>query len=144
MMRLAATLIATAAFALASLPEDDVRAVLQKQVDAWNRGDIREFMETYDKSDTTLFVGKEVTRGHAQVLAGYIKRYPNRAAMGKTTFSGLEVNMLGPDSCWVFGKWHLERAAAAGGNIGGHFTLVLRKKSGAWKIVLDHTTAVGP
>ena len=39
-------------------PADRVRDVMKQQVSAWNRGDIEAFMETYWKSDSLLFAGK--------------------------------------------------------------------------------------
>ncbi len=117
-----------------------IRQVLSRQVDAWNRADIPGFMEGYEKSAATTFVGAAVTRGHQPVLDNYVKRYPARDAMGKLLFSEIEVHMLGAGHAWVLGRFDLERNAAGGGNKGGRFTLVLSKTSQGWKIVLDHTS----
>src|SRR5713226_4570053 len=74
----------------------DLRALLNEQAEAWNRGDIDGFMKGYWKSPDTVFVGScGVQRGWDAVLARYKKSYPDRAAMGHLTFSGLEVTPLG-------------------------------------------------
>lgn len=129
--------------ALAAEPvagEKAIRQVLSRQVDAWNRGDLPAFMDGYEKSAATTFVGAAVTRGYQPVLDGYVKRYPTRDAMGKLVFSEIEVHMLGDGHAWVLGRFDLERNAAGGGNKGGRFTLVLSRTSQGWKIVLDHTS----
>ena len=124
----------------AAPPEAQIRKVLDDQVLAWNRGDIPAFMDGYDKSAATTFVGKDVTKGHAQVLESYIKRYPTREKMGTLKFSDLEFRMLGEDYASVLGRFHLDRSADAGGEASGIFTLVFHKTSAGWKVILDHTS----
>jgi uncharacterized protein (TIGR02246 family) len=125
---------------LAASPEAQVRQVLEDQTSAWNRGDIRGYMEGYDKSAETTFVSATITKGHAEVLANYLKRYPTREKMGTLGFSGLEIRLLGPDYAAVIGKFHLDRSAGAGGEASGIFTLLFHKTSQGWKIILDHTS----
>ena len=125
---------------IAVTPEQEIRKVLDTQVAAWNRGDIPGFMEGYDKSESTTFVGKAVTKGHAQVLERYLKTYPTREKMGTLRFSDLETRMLGTDYASVVGKFHLDRTADAGGEAAGIFTLLLHKTSQGWKVILDHTS----
>jgi ketosteroid isomerase-like protein len=112
--------------------------VLEKQRDDWNRGDVRAYMEGY--APDTVFVGAEVTRGVGPVLERYLKKYPNREAMGTLAFSEIEVRMLGAEYASVIGRWALTRSAAGGGNTGGRFTLLLKKTAAGWKVILDHTS----
>jgi len=125
---------------LGAPPDEDIRKVLDDQVAAWNGGDIPAFMEGYDKSESTTFVGINVTKGHAQVLANYQKRYPTRANMGTLRFSDLEVRMLGGDYASVIGRYHLQRSSEGGGEASGLFTLLFHKTGSGWKIILDHTS----
>lgn len=124
----------------AASPEQQVRQVLDEQVSAWNRGDIPAFMDGYDKSGSTTFVSTTVTKGHAEVLAGYLKRYPTREKMGTLRFSDLEIKMLGSDYASVLGRFHLDRAAEAGGEAAGIFTLIFHRTTQGWKVILDHTS----
>jgi ketosteroid isomerase-like protein len=117
-----------------------IRAVLDAQQSAWNRGDVEAFMSGYEASDSTTFVGATITRGHRQVLEDYHRRYPSKEKMGQLTFSGIEVMPLGAEYASVLGKWHLDRPPEAGGEIGGIFTLLFRKTTNGWKIILDHTS----
>jgi uncharacterized protein (TIGR02246 family) len=126
--------------AIPSLADDaeDIRKTLEAQVADWNRGDIKAFVQVY--TEDCAFVSTEVRKGRAQVLDRYLKRYPTKEAMGKTTFSELDIRMLGKGYASVIGRWQLERSAQAGGNTGGHFTLILQKVKKDWKIVQDHTS----
>ncbi len=125
---------------LAASPEQDIRRVLDDQVAAWNRGDIPGFMEGYDKSESTTFVGSTITKGHAEVLANYRKRYPTREKMGTLRFSDLEFQPLGADYAYVIGRFHLDRPARAGGESSGIFSLLFHKTGKGWKVILDHTS----
>jgi ketosteroid isomerase-like protein len=125
---------------LAAGPELEIRGVLDAQVAAWNRGDIPGFMEGYDKSESTTFVGTEITQGHAQVLARYLKKYPTREKMGTLRFSDIEMRMLGTDYASVIGRFRLDRATDAGGEASGIFTLLFHKTGQGWKVILDHTS----
>ena len=126
--------------ALAASATDDVRAVLDRQQSDWNRGDISAFMQGYDDSEETAFVGTEISKGRQHVLERYLKRYPTKATMGTLAFSAIEVRPLGKDYACVVGRFHLTRTAEGGGDAAGIFTLVLRKTAGGWKVILDHTS----
>ena len=125
---------------LAATPEQEIRKVLDDQVTAWNRGDIPAFMDGYDKSESTTFVSTTVTKGHAQVLAGYLKRYPTPEKMGTLRFTDLEIQVLGSGYASVLGRFHLERSKEAGGEAIGIFTLLFHKTTHGWKVILDHTS----
>src|ERR1700755_662500 len=69
-----------------------VRAVIESQAAAWNRGDIDGYMEGYAKEDSTEFVsGDTLTRGWQTVLDRYKSHYDSRAKMGTLTFSELHI-----------------------------------------------------
>jgi uncharacterized protein (TIGR02246 family) len=125
---------------LGAPPEDAIRKVMNDQVEAWNHGDVQAFMDGYSDSDTLTFVGAVITKGHAQVLANYQKRYPTKDNMGTLDFSGLEIRMLGQDYASVIGHWHLVRKKEAGGEVGGYFTLLFQNTQAGWRIILDHTS----
>jgi uncharacterized protein (TIGR02246 family) len=121
----------------AATVEDQVRAVLDKQVAAWNKGDTDGFLEGY--TSDTIFVGEKMTRGLEDLKKRYQEHYPTRAAMGKLTFSDLEIHPMDKDYAYVIGRWRLERDKEGGGNVGGVYSLVFRRTAIGWKIVLDHT-----
>ena len=117
----------------------EVRAVLDAQRDAWNRGDVEGYMDGYARSGETIFVsGDNVTRGWQTVLDRYKKNYDTREKMGALTFSDLEITPIGNDAAIVLGRWHLQRAKD---EPHGRFTLILRRTKQGWKIVHDHTSS---
>src|SRR2546427_4406199 len=119
--------------------EAAVRAVLEAQRDAWNRGDIEGYMDGYARSADTVFVsGDNVMRGWQSVLERYKKSYSSREKMGVLTFSDLEITLVGKDAAVVLGRWHLQRA---NDEPHGRFTLILRKTKQGWRIVHDHTSS---
>jgi uncharacterized protein (TIGR02246 family) len=119
-----------------------IKAVLEAQQSAWNRGDVDAFLVGYWHSSELTFSGSSgVARGWDGVLARYKKNYPDRAAMGQLDFSDLEFRFLGPDSAMVLGRWHLKREQD---ELGGVFTLVWQRFPDGWKIIHDHTSSVAP
>jgi ketosteroid isomerase-like protein len=123
-----------------------IRAVLEAQVAAWNRGDIPAFMTSYEDSPKTTFVGTaSVNKGFTSVLERYKKGYANKDQMGTLTFKDLDVRLLPTaagvtEYAVVTGRFHLERAAkGTATKDDGIFSLVWHKGSGGWKILLDHT-----
>lgn len=116
-----------------------VRAVIDAQRDAWNRGDIEGYMDGYARSTDTIFVsGDNVTRGWQTVLDRYKKNYDSREKMGTLTFSDLEFTPIGNDAAIVLGRWRLQRAHD---EPHGRFTLIFRKTKQGWRIVHDHTSS---
>ena len=120
--------------------ELDVVKVLLAQERAWNDGNMDGFTAGYKNSPDTLFIGGSVTRGFDGMAASYKKNYPDRATMGRLTFSDLEPHLLDDRFAVLTGHFALERDKKHGGNATGIFSLVLEKTPDGWKIILDHTT----
>ena len=119
--------------------EAAIRAVLDAQAAAWNRGDLEGYMDGYDRSPNTEFVGGDtITRGWQTVLDRYKKNYNSREKMGVLTFSDLEITMLSKDAALVLGRWRLKRA---NDEPHGTFSLVFRKTKAGWRIVHDHSSS---
>ncbi len=117
----------------------EIQSVLHAQQDAWNRGDIDEFMNGYAKSESTVFVSDdEVRRGWETVRDRYRQKYSDRTKMGTLGFSEIEITLLSPDAAVVFGRWVLKRAKD---KPHGRFTLIFRQMPEGWRIVHDHTSA---
>jgi ketosteroid isomerase-like protein len=116
-----------------------ITSVLSEQQAAWNRADVRAFMQGYWNSAELTFAGSSgIIRGWEPVLARYKKQYPDEAAMGRLDFSELEMRSLGPDAALVLGRWHLTRPT---GNLGGVYSLVFERFPEGWRIVHDHTSS---
>ena len=123
-----------------SRDELDIVKVLTQQENAWNHGDLEAFATGYKDSPDTLFVGRQVSRGYAQMLSDYHHNYPSKSAMGTLAFSELEPRLLDDHIAILVGRYHLDRAKKVGGPADGIFSLVLEKTDKGWKIIVDHTT----
>ena len=126
-------------------PRDDkqisaaVRAVMEAQQAAWNRGEIDGFMDGYERSEKTTFIsGDEATLGWQTVLDRYKRRYTSRDEMGMLTFSELEVTPLSSLYALADGKWQLARA---NDKPHGRFTLLFHNTANGWRIIHDTTTS---
>lgn len=116
---------------------DAVRSVLDRQVEAWNHGDVEGFMQGYWKSDELEFTTPDgTTRGWQATLDRYRTKYPTAEAMGVLRFERLTVARTATDAAEVSGRY---RVAAKDGLKTGRFYLKMRRIDGAWVIVRDHT-----
>ena len=78
--------------------EKAIRAVLDAQVAAWNKGDIDGFMKGYWRSEKLTFIsGGNITRGWEPTRERYIKKYQaeGKDKMGTLSFDELSIEQLG-------------------------------------------------
>lgn len=125
----------------AAKAQAEVRAVLDAQVAAWNRGDLEGFMAGYWRSPELVFCsGATVTKGWEPTLERYRKRYQSEGReMGQLGFEGIDIVPLAPDAAFARGAYRLRMKD--GSEPHGLFTLLLRRLDGAWRIVHDHTSS---
>ena len=97
-------------------------------------------MKGYEDSPNTTFVGQTVQYGYATIRDRYKKLYTTPAAKGKLTFSHLAIRVLDANYATATGNFHLERTTTGGGNADGIFSLLLKKETPGWKIIMDHTS----
>ncbi len=117
---------------------DLILKLLEDQRQAWNRGDLNEYMQGYNQSDSLLFVGKSGPQyGWNNTLKNYKKSYPNKSAMGYLSFDIKEIKMIAADHAFVLGAWHLKRE---NDEPKGYFTLLVKKIKGQWKVIADHSS----
>ena len=116
----------------------EIKMVMEKQVDCWNKGDLECFMQGYLNSDDLVFVGSNGPKYGWQVtLNNYKKSYPDKATMGILKFNLLKFQPLGEKYYLVIGKYVHKRELDAPQ---GHFSLIFEKINGEWKIIADHSS----
>ena len=117
-----------------------VRAVLEAQRAAWNRGDLDGFMAGYAAGPRLVFTsGGHIRRGFDETRASYQQRYAaGTAGMGQLAFELCDLQAVGADGAIVLGRWRLTDAPSAGSGV---FTVVLERQPGGWRVIHDHTTA---
>ena len=121
----------------------DVRAVWTAQVEAWNRGDLENFMAGYWKSpDLVFFSNGTETRGWQATLDRYRARYQaDGKQMGTLDFPQLEILTLGPEAALARGRWRVKMPD--GKESSGMTSVVFRRLPEGWRIVHDHSSAEG-
>jgi beta-aspartyl-peptidase (threonine type) len=124
----------------AAAPEATIRAELEAQVAAWNRGDLKGYMQGYWHSpELTFFAGQNESAGWEAAYQRYRAAYVGKdKEMGKLKFSELRVEVLGPDAAFVRGHWQL--TMKDGTKRRGLFTVVLKRFSQGWRIIHDHSS----
>lgn len=122
-------------------PAKAIRAVIDEQCAAWNRGDLEGYMAGYWRDPQMVFYsGNDVTRGWQPTLDRYRRRYQGEGkAMGKLTFADVEATALAGDHGFARGRWKVE--FTDGKSAEGLFTLLMRRIDGRWRVVHDHTSA---
>lgn len=121
-----------------SKDESAIRNMLTAQVTEWNKGNIDGYMKGYWENDSLIFIGSKGPRyGYNVTLKRYKEAYPDAAHMGKLTSTITSLQKLSPDYYFIVGKWDLKRTA---GDVGGSYTLLIRKIKGSWVIVCDHSS----
>ncbi|MBK6628761.1 MAG: nuclear transport factor 2 family protein [Flavobacteriales bacterium] len=109
--------------------------VMAEQEAAWDRGDIRGFMAGYTEA-ACFITAKERTCGREAVTQRYLKRYPDKSAMGDLRFGISEVLAVGQEHAWCTGTWTLVRSADT---LSGGFSLLWQRETDGWRVVRDHT-----
>jgi ketosteroid isomerase-like protein len=115
-----------------------IKVVLDSQVSAWNKGDIKTFMKGYWDSDSLRFIGRKGVRfSYKSVESNYLKNYNSIEKMGHLSFDSLIFSEIsGNDKIAnVTGQWEITGA----NNAGGFFSLLFKKVENDWKIIVDHT-----
>jgi ketosteroid isomerase-like protein len=126
-----------------NIPGDEtaIKQVLNAQVKAWNEGDLEAFMLTYwNSEELTYYSGGQPLHSWQALLARYRRTYQSKESeMGFLEFNSIEINLLGEGFALARGEWHLERKTLD--NLGGVFTLILKKFPDGWKIIHDHSSS---
>jgi uncharacterized protein (TIGR02246 family) len=105
---------------------DEIRAFLDEQIAAWNRGDLASFVDGY--SNDASYVGADgLTQGRAAIA----HRYARRSRMGHLELSIVEL-VVGTDLAHALVRWAVDGA-------GGYALLALVRTEGGWRIRFDAT-----
>jgi ketosteroid isomerase-like protein len=117
-----------------------IRAMLDRQMDDWNKKDLDAFCAGYWNSPKLVFLsGGDRSDGWEAMRARYRKNYQGEGKeMGKLAFTEVEVEPLSADSAFARGRWELTKSD--GSHPSGLYTLILKKFPEGWRIIHDHTS----
>ena len=116
-----------------------IAGVLDRQVAAWNRGDLASYMDGYARTPALVFTsGGDIRRGWQDAFDHYQARYAtDPKAMGTLAFRVDSIDPVGAGGAVVLGHLDLTGAAHPGRGV---FTLVLERRPEGWRIIHDHTS----
>ena len=116
-----------------------IRAVLEKQVAAWNRGDFRGYMAGCKNPDVVFVSGGKFQEGWQGTLDHYIRDYGGSAERrGRLHFYNMKVDILAPDAAMLIGHYRLERGTRVTKGVN---TRLFRKVHGKWLITMNDVSA---
>ena len=119
---------------------NEIYNLMKQQEDAWNNGNLENFMNVYWKNDSLVFIGKSgINYGWDKTFSNYKNSYKTKEQMGTLEFKNLICNTINDSTHIVTGKWSLKRNDSIG-NINGFYSLIWVKKQTGWKITYDHTS----
>jgi uncharacterized protein (TIGR02246 family) len=117
----------------------EVLAVFEQGARAWNAGDLDGFMATYLPDSETTFITKTgVLHGVAAIRHVYAARFAPGAVRDSLHFQGVEIDILAPDVVNAIAWYVLVRGDSITER--GPTSLVMRRVSGRWRIVHDHSS----
>jgi len=96
--------------------EQAIRSVLDQQVRAWNRGDIKDFMSGYWNSPDLIYVGNtKVTRGW-QILFDRFEELSKSSGgqLGTLELPETQISILSPASALVWGTYRVLQPVKTG------------------------------
>jgi ketosteroid isomerase-like protein len=94
-------------------------------------------MKYYWRSgEMTFHGGQRRLQGWEALNSMYIETYSGEQR-GILEFSGIEINVLSPESAYVLGDWKVELPDTVKQ---GKFTLIWKKMDEGWRIIHDHSS----
>jgi uncharacterized protein (TIGR02246 family) len=140
----AAAMAAAPAAAQSAMSQDEteIRALIARMEEAWNRGDFRGYMDGFANPGVTFVSNGRIQDGWQGTLDHYVRDYggsPERR--GHLHFYDISVEQLAPDAAMLVSHYRLERPERAQEGVN---TRLMRKIDGRWVIALNHVSSYDP
>lgn len=117
----------------------EICGMMQRSAVAWNRGDLDAFVADYLPGMRTTYIGSRgITRGVDAIRGAYAPRFAPGGVRDSLSFRALEVDLLAPDVANAIATYVLMRGDSVTAQ--GPTSLVMRRVSGRWLIVHDHSS----
>jgi ketosteroid isomerase-like protein len=122
-------------------PQRDIRAMLERSAQDWNRGDLDGFMADYTRDSTLSYVqGGHVRYGWQALYDHYRQTYYSAGThRDSLSFAEVHVQPLTLNLAFATARFALHRGDSLVAS--GPFTLILQRQGSRWMILHDHTSA---
>jgi uncharacterized protein (TIGR02246 family) len=122
-------------------PAADINAVLQASAQAWNRGDLDQFLLPYLDAPTTTFIAGRVVRGVPAIRQTYATSwFRSGAPTQNLAYRDIEVRPLGPGFALAVGHFVLINKTTGAEEQSGIFSLTMQQTPQGWRIIHDHSS----
>lgn len=122
--------------------EAEIRAVIARMEEAWNRGDFNGYMDGFWNPGVVFVSGGRFQDGWQGTLDHYIRDYggtPERR--GDLHFDIVSIEMLAPDAAMLISNYRLERPERP--QVGVN-TRLMRRIDERWVIAMNHVSSYDP
>jgi uncharacterized protein (TIGR02246 family) len=117
----------------------EITQAMQESARAWTRGDLDDFMDSYEDSDSITFVtARGVVHGRDAIRDRYAPRFVPGAMHDALSFENIEIDLMAPDIANVIAYYRLTRGDSTTSY--GPTTVVMRHRDGKWRIIHDHSS----
>lgn len=117
--------------------KNEIQTILDQQKKAWNKGNIKGFMEYYWNSENFTFQSGNIRlHGWNALLSRYKNSYSGEN-MGTLDFNDIYIKVLSNDVAYVLGRWRLMQKDSSKE---GLFTIIFQRMPDGWRIIHDHTS----
>lgn len=118
----------------------EISAMMARSAQAWNRGDLDEFVEDYVPGEEATYVGSRgLVRGRTAIRAAYAPRFAPGAQRDSLSFELADVDPISRDVTHVIAWYVLARGDSVTAR--GPTSLLMRRGTdGRWRIVHDHSS----
>ena len=119
--------------------DEQAAQLLAAQANAWNAGDLEEYLSFYDQSPATTYVlGGELVSGFDGIRSRYAPVF-SAETRDSLRMECLDCRILDGRAGLIRGRYELHRDGLV--SSGGVFTLVVLNVEGAWRIAHEHSSS---
>jgi len=123
---------------LTGAEREEIMNTFMATQDAWNAGNLEDFMKGYWESESLVFTGAAgPTYGYSKTLERYKLNYPDQETMGMLKFKVIDLYKIDSSTALMIGQFYLSRSM---GDVIGFYTLVWQEIEGRWLIISDHSS----
>ena len=125
-----------------SQDEGEIRALIARMEEAWNRGDFEGYMAGFANPGVIFVSNGRIQDGWQGTLDHYVRDYGGSAERrGRLHFYDISIDQLAPDAAMLVSHYRLDRPERAQEGIN---TRLMRKIDGRWVIALNHVSSYDP
>lgn len=117
----------------------EVKQALERQVSAWNKGNLETAMAFYWNSPEMLWISKSgIEKGYQEVLDMFLRDFTDRSKMGVYSYEPLHIEQVSPEAVYFVFCWKIELEGKR--LMGGVSSQLWKKLDGRWVVTAEHAS----